>query len=212
VIRTATLNLKNTSPWGYIGVIGGILVFIGVFTPWIDILGLAYITGIQAGILALSSDLFEVQFLIGNIVFIFLFGIIGLVTLFMTRYKVAMVFGILAVAFCTLDLILYLLALGGMISIGPFLTMAGAVMLTEGAYKLGKGASSRSLQNIITENSAQGYYGYGSNAATGSTPTSFPNYANQNLYGSGAPPVQQAYNPNAQYPQQDQRYPPGGPL
>jgi hypothetical protein len=202
------MNPTKAGGWAWIGVIGGILIFVSVFMPWMNLWGLAFPTGFQIGMLALSSGDGLIIFIVGNILFIWLFGIAGLSLLFASHFKLAMVFGILAVAFITLDLVIYFLAdLGSLLSIGPFMTMAGAVMLTEGARKLAKGVAPQTAQTYIPAGGSP--YGYAPHQ--NATPGAFPDYSNQALYTSSSSPGPTAYEPNATYGQTDQNAPPRGP-
>ena len=202
------MNPTKAGGWAWVGVIGGLLVFVSVFLPWLNLWGLVYPTGFSIGMLALSSGDGLIIFIVGNIIFIWLFGIVGLALLFASRFKLAMVFGILAVAFITLDLVIYFLAdFGSLLSIGPFMTMAGAVMLTEGARKLAKGVAPRTAQTYIqAPGTPYGYAPY-QNAPAGA----FPDYSSQTLYSSPGAQSQPAYDPNAMYGQTDQNAPPKGP-
>jgi len=202
------MNPRKAGGWAWVGVIGGILVFVGVFLPWLDLWGLATATGFQIGIMALSSGDGFIAFIVGNTIFIWLFGIAGLALLFATKFKLAMVFGILAQAFIILDIVMYILAdFGSLLSIGPFVMLAGAVMLGEGARKLSKGAAPNASQVVMETAAAP--YGYGQYAYA--PPGGIPDYSHQNLYGSDGASGQAAYDPNSQYAQTNQNWPPKQP-
>jgi len=178
--RMAFLNPTKAGGWAWVATIGGILIFVGVFLPWLSIWGFVMVTGFQIGMAAFSLGDGLIIFFVGNIIFIWLFGIAGLALLYATKYRLAMVFAILALAFCTFDLIMYLLIdYGPLLSAGPFVTMAGAVMLTEGARRLARGASSKSTQGIIQEVGS----GYGSMPYPSPAQQNYPDYSNQSLYG-----------------------------
>ena len=135
------LNPKKTGMWAWIGIAGGVLLLVGVFIPWLDLFGLAYVTGLQLGIYALGSGIPLIQFFIGNIFFIFILGLVGLLLLITRRFGPALAASAVALAFCTLDVIFYWLLSSEwpIVSAGPYITFVGAILLTEGAHRLRKG-------------------------------------------------------------------------
>jgi len=173
------LNPAKAGAWGWVAIIGGVLTIVGVLLPWLNLWGLAYPTGIELGLRAMSSGLGLIIFAVGNIIFILILGIAGLALVFAKWFKLGMMLGIVAGAFCGMDLVIYIIGFGDLLSVGPFVTMAGVMMLAEGASGLSRGTSGKTTQLVIQESGAA----YGASPYPAPPRQDFPDYSGQNLYG-----------------------------